>query len=343
MQNATKRLAVIGLLFASCTADKGDGEVAAEGTTTEAAATALTKAITFDNGTLVEGLLPPSTASSVSLVSLDTEPFGPGDAALLSFDVAGLDAGQLVTHTLVQLEDADGYFEVEADAASASTDGGTVAAAHLQLAFTIDNGVCKSLCDTTYRIELMHAVKLKGGDVGKHARSTLTLDCRKRGDHDKCGKVNAADGGDSSVMPAVECPLGIWSVQLTGAGTCDSTEGKVSFEITRQGGALAATMTYVNVGGPDGCPGAAQPGIAITQEGDRLHFDATRDDNGCTKHELYDATLDAACSTMTQSGDGTTTGCADCSSANGNCFGCGTAECTFNYGAATFTREPASP
>jgi hypothetical protein len=149
--------------------------------------------------------------------------------------------------------------------------------------------------------------------------------------------VLAGGGNGGGTQP---CPIGTWSSTVTGQGTCDGGEGKISFTIAAgNGGTLAVTQNLVNIQTGVGC-GLQLSGTA-TYEGNTVSFDFAFPDNSCTKHQLSTGTVDATCSTLSTNGEGTMQGCESCiASTNGSgCSGCGTASCTANYGPGTFTKE----
>lgn len=359
------------VVSSGCKSDSNDGDASSAGTTTTAASAALTKAVTFSGGSLVDGLMPPSTASDVSLLSLSKESGSPGDTVLLGFDLDNPDSTNGVDRALVQFEGSDDHFEVDPTAGSAAADGGK-GGDHFELSFEIDSGVCERLCDTVYPIRVTQAVKLADGGVSKHAETTFTLDCTETGDHTQCGSGRSTGqagerGGDvagasseagsgggatsvdagtsgrdsgSSVAPRGPCPIGTWTSSITGAGTCDGTTGTVTITIEDRGGQLVATQEQVNVmAGPDMC-GLLWTDIAVTYEGSTVSFDVASSESCAAKHFLYSATVDAECATMTTDGSFTSTNCESCDAANGgNCFGCGTVSCTVQYGAGSWTRK----
>ncbi len=167
------------------------------GSTTAGAALELTRAVSFAGGSLKDSLLPPASASDVTLTPAPGGPVQPGDTALLSFDVDDPRAGDPVTTSLIQFGDTSQHFEVPVMVADAGAgagnggDGGTRgdASATTQtftLHYTIDPDVCVKLCDTTFKIKIVEAVKLKGGKISAHAFTTIDLDCTKQGDHALC-------------------------------------------------------------------------------------------------------------------------------------------------------------
>ena len=218
----------LGLI--GCFGKSGDDKGVA-GTTATEAAEALTKAISFEGGALVDGLMPAGNSSDVSLIPSADETLDPGADSLMSMDVTSGDA--TVDSALIQFDGATAYFKVKSSAFGGGTAGGTAgsgaadgggvgsgaagagsagqgaagsgtasagkggagssagAARHVTLAYAVDSAVCDKLCDKTYEIKVMLALGLAGADVSEHTSTTLTLDCSKSGDHAKCGSKQA--------------------------------------------------------------------------------------------------------------------------------------------------------
>jgi hypothetical protein len=143
---------------------------------------------------------------------------------------------------------------------------------------------------------------------------------------------NDAGGGSSP------CPIGTWSMTMSGPAACDGGSGKLTLTVAQgSGGVLAVTQETVNVKGGLGC-GYRVSGTA-TYEANALNLDLAVDDNGCAKHWLSTWTVDASCKTMsTPDGALTIKNCQACAT-TGQCSGCGTASCTTRYGGGTLTKE----
>ncbi len=192
------------------------------GTSTTQAAEALTKAVSFENGELVSGLIPPDTAMEVSLLPSPSDPVSPGDDALMSFDVENPDDANAVELALIQFDPTSEHFEVTppasdagvADAGAADAgrsdagpgDAGAprkVSRHRFNLGYKIKADVCAKLCDTTFAIKVKQAVKLKDGKISKTALATITLDCTATGDHTYCGKTSSSTMSDAAVAAAI--------------------------------------------------------------------------------------------------------------------------------------------
>lgn len=91
------------------------------GTTTTQAAEALTKALDFEGGELITGLMPSSTSSAVSLIPAASDALEPGASSLMSFDVTPTDAA--VDAALIQFEGASGHFLVDSESFADVTGG----------------------------------------------------------------------------------------------------------------------------------------------------------------------------------------------------------------------------
>jgi hypothetical protein len=195
------------------------------------AAEALTNSVSFEGGKLVEGLMPDPDDDSVSLVPDAVGLVDPGDDALMAFDVQPDDSE--VEAALIQFEGTDSYFLIDSDSfVEAAADGGVTG--RVELAFKADRDVCDKLCDTIFDVEVTQAVRLRNGDVSKHGRGTLKLDCSGDGNKDLCtgdedngGKQPARndagsrdpDGGGGDLVPERDGGTG-FSLMDVAAGTC---------------------------------------------------------------------------------------------------------------------------
>lgn len=195
---------------------------AVTGTTATMAAEALTKAVSFTGGELVDGLLPASTDSDVSLLPAADDSIAPGTPGLMSFDVTPVDAA--VSAALIQFGGASGHFEIDSSAFSGAADGGTGdggtgASLHVVLSYEADDSVCEKLCDTKYEIEVTQALRLRGDKISKRAKAKLTLDCTGKGDHSLCEGAKPAGGGVKPGTSAKPTPMQV------AAGACNMTAG----------------------------------------------------------------------------------------------------------------------
>lgn len=182
------------LICAALVGCKDDDSSPTDASSATAAAEALTKAVSFENGELVEGLMPPGTESDPTLLPLPGDPVGPGDTALMSFDLDPGGSGDVVA--LIQFTGATDHFSVDASSGSdaGAADGGVGSGGHVELKFTIDESVCENLCAKKYEIKVKQAVKLPNGKVTEHVTGTITLDCSDDGDPDLCAKAPSGDG-----------------------------------------------------------------------------------------------------------------------------------------------------
>jgi hypothetical protein len=197
-----------------------------QGTTIQTATEQLVKAITFEGGEQVEGLLPESTNEDVSLLSLAADDLTPGADALLVLDVDPPETEP--TAALIQFADVPVYFLVDdsgfvdpaavADGGSTGLDGGAAGPKRVGLSYKVAKDVCDDLCDTTYDIEITQAVKI-GKEISKHTRSMLRLDCSDDGDPKRCAKEPT---GNSPTAMADAGDVGL------GGSTAGSTAGNTT-------------------------------------------------------------------------------------------------------------------
>jgi hypothetical protein len=97
----------------------------------------------------------------------------------------------------VQFGKSSQHFEVVSPSFAAA-DGGapgnaSKAPRRIELEYSVESTVCAAICDRVYELPLFQAVRLRNDQVSKHAKATLTLDCRGKGDHAKCGKDDPKD------------------------------------------------------------------------------------------------------------------------------------------------------
>jgi len=150
------------------------------------AAQALTDSAAFDDGMLVEEILPPPSTDDVTLIGLDTEIIvTPGESAAVRARVSGMRAGD-VSHALVQFEGASRHFQVSA---SVGRDG-----EELELGFSVGSDTCDELCNTEYRVGVGQAVQLEDETVSSSAGvAVVVIDCSAAGDEKYCGDVVSPD------------------------------------------------------------------------------------------------------------------------------------------------------
>ena len=199
----------LAVALAGCIKISNDDE--AKGTTKGQAAQALTKAVSFDGGKRVAGLMPDGDNPDVTLVSDDAGEVSPGSASLMVMDFAPRDTS--VSAALVQFEDAESYFLIDSAAFAAAgasdagaADGGTAGggSGHAELKFEVADDVCDELCATVYKLDVIEALDLGKGGVTEHKKVTITLDCTKQGKASLCSKENLADApsGDTEKKDA---------------------------------------------------------------------------------------------------------------------------------------------
>jgi hypothetical protein len=169
------------------------------------AAAALIRSMTFDNGTLQATLIPDTTAPEVSLLAFPETTVTPGADLLMPFDVNGVDAASAAA-MLIQFDDTEQHFRV-----SLLDDGQP---SSLSVHSTVAADVCAGLCDTTFPVEVAHAVELLDGRISARATATFTLDCRSGGNHSLCAA--------SSASPAAQRITDAYSAYYKALCTCSS-------------------------------------------------------------------------------------------------------------------------
>jgi len=193
------------LVAAGCSLDAGDPPERDEG---EAVLQALSEAVNFEGGTVIEGALPDTTAPDVSIAPLsETVIMAPDADSIMAIEVDNPDEGSdPVASTLIRFANARSYIEVQASSrkrpvdAEGDGDAGTGDAGDTSVAttvrienpFTVAGDVCAGLCDKVFAVDVTEVSTLESGAVGESNTRTLALDCRTAGSASDCGE-NAGD------------------------------------------------------------------------------------------------------------------------------------------------------
>jgi hypothetical protein len=186
------RVVLIALVLAGC-GDDDDGSGSNDDRTAKVVAASLTSNVRFAEGTVELGDIPATSASSVSLRQEDQVlSLAPNTAQIMALEVENPDEDEdPVTATLMQFEgDDENHIEVPK-----KTGGDAGAADEISLMFTVNDDVCAELCNDTFEITMIQAVKLKSDKVSRHLKRTIKLDCSDDGDPDKCEDTSAPAGG----------------------------------------------------------------------------------------------------------------------------------------------------
>jgi hypothetical protein len=193
---------LIGLVLAGCGDDDDDGAGSSAARTAKVVAASLTSNVVFADGVVEVGDIPATSESAVSLRQEDQVlTLAPMATQILALEVDNPDEeDDPVTATLMQFEgDDDDKKHIEVPKKSGSgTDGG--AASEINIDFTVGDDVCEKLCNDTFTISMIQAVKLKKGGISKHLKRTIKLDCTADGDPDLCEdepSSGSKDGGTS--------------------------------------------------------------------------------------------------------------------------------------------------
>jgi len=190
-------------VVAGCLGSGGSGDGSgAGGDRTKAAANALTAAVGFDEGTVISGALPSSTASGVTLQALQqTVIVSPGISSIMAIEVDNPDEGtDPIVSTLVHFERGDDHIEVTArDKSFATVDGsgGGGAAeptrALIDNSFTVSSSVCDGLCAEVTTLTVTEVAVLASGAVGAQNTRELQLDCSEAGSQSACGSSSGSE------------------------------------------------------------------------------------------------------------------------------------------------------
>ncbi len=182
-------------------------------------ADALTRHITFANGSREEGPLPPPTNRADDPVvtgSAGVSSLGAGAQGQMQLSFEGVPPGQDFD-VLVQFGDAGGHHRIPI---SPSLTGGA-SSGTLGIPFMVDSDVCSDLESIQHQIECYETVSVGGVQVSKAVAMQIVLDCEE----DEADEAESGGGG----VGQEQC-----SAAATGAG-CDiqscarvSNDGSVS-------------------------------------------------------------------------------------------------------------------
>lgn len=197
------RVMLVALLLASAACgDDDDAATSNSEQTAKKVATALTSNVLFADGVVELGEIPDTSEDTVSLKQEDQVlSLEPDTAEILALEVDNPGEGDNpVESTLMQFE-GDEDHHVEVPKGTGGGDAGTDAGAGantINIDFMVDGDVCAKLCDDTFTITMVQAVKLKKGGISKHLKRTIKLDCSKKGDHSACPKESTPSTSGSS-------------------------------------------------------------------------------------------------------------------------------------------------
>lgn len=231
---------VLLVLALVATASCGDDDDAAGPSAEQSAkkvATALTSNVLFADGVVELGELPDQSNDTVSLKQEDQVlSLEPDVAEILALEVDNPDEdSDPVAATLMQFEgDADHHIEVPGGQgdADAGTDGGM---GGIALKFMVDGDVCSKLCDDTFTITMLQAVRLKKGGVSKHLKRTIHLDCSKKGDHAQCPKSDepSKPSGGSGGKSGSTKDAGTSTAGKSGSGSSAMMDATLGSELSK--------------------------------------------------------------------------------------------------------------
>jgi len=189
----------------------------------ELLAEALTAAVSFEDGTVIDGPLPASTRNDIGITPLeDVVIVSPGaPTRIMALIVDNPDEGSdPVASTLIQFANSRSYVDVEATtrrALDASTRDPSVTEPSepsatevvIENGYTVDANVCATLCDKIYATTVTEASVLESGAIGARSTREIAVDCRDAGSRDNCGastddEVSATlvDGEGSTRLPS---------------------------------------------------------------------------------------------------------------------------------------------
>lgn len=182
----------------ACTLGASDLEPREE---SRAVAAALSDAVSFQGGTLIEDALPATTAPDVVIQPLtETVIMAPNLDSIMALDVDNPNEdADAVAMTLIRFASASSYIEVQASTRQMAGDGSgdpnagmpgeppVTAVVRIENPFTVAANVCDELCDKLFAIDVTEIATLRSGEVGVASTRQLVLDCREAGSRSACG------------------------------------------------------------------------------------------------------------------------------------------------------------
>lgn len=205
----------------------------------EERARAIAAAISVRDADVVQGSLPKTTDSRVTILPLEpTLVSEPGDATIMQLEVTDPEA-RPVRATLMQIEDEDKHYRTPQEG------GGTATRSQLEL----EKDLCENRCDTAFIVLLHEAVELEDGTISRHNTRQLVIDCRALGDPDACEpgeKDNAALEkllcGDVTKGQSVHSGDSIIDSQLDAVRQLSDTIGKRAQAVAMATGSVAKEL-----------------------------------------------------------------------------------------------------
>jgi len=282
----------------------GDDDDAPGGDDESRVAEALARAMHFSGGELRDGAMELASEERVEVVLATDQVMRPGRAGIMALDVDNPVADDKPAQaTLMQFGEVEQHVRVPTDE---SVDG----AGDLNFEFQLDDDACEGLCAALIEVPITVALELEGGDISKHLKTQITLDCREDGSQAACegssspggrdggagdpGSGAGGRGGSVSVSPgataAVEGLLD--AVEEFESGVCSCLPGA-------QGDACSSASTRQR-----SCNEAVLLAFA---EGNEELIECTQvyfeDQSSCTLAAACDADALEACSAASDEGD----------------------------------------
>jgi hypothetical protein len=260
-----RSIALVGV-FAVLAGCSGSGKTQAVGVA-QSLSSALTEHVKFDRGLLKKGALPKANAAG-ERVTLQHDDVAllmkPGKSSILGFDADNPDeAHKPMAATLLQFDGSDSHIEVPIKGNTSHPDGGADqnGIAHIDNPFTVEQVICKLLCNQRFSSRVLIAVRLEDGGVCQHEERALELDCTKDGDPGKCTGGAGKPPVDAGTRDAATSGSGGTKGGGSG-GTGGATSGNGGAMSSMDGGAAAGTGGAGGSGGAGGAGGTVGSGGA---------------------------------------------------------------------------------
>jgi hypothetical protein len=185
------RLGILVLVCSTAWAcgDDDDAPLGGDEQHARAAAEALARAMHFVGGELRDGAMELASEDRVEVLLAAEQVMTPGRAGIMALGVDNPIADdEPARATLMQFGEVDQHVRVPTDE---SVDG----EGDLNFEFELDDDVCEDLCAGLIEVPITIALELEGGDVSKHLKTQLTIDCREEGSGSCEGSSSGRDGG----------------------------------------------------------------------------------------------------------------------------------------------------
>ena len=162
---------------------------------TARAAEALARAMSFTGGQLRDGAMGLATEDRVEVILPEDQVVRAGRVGIMPLVVDNpLAEDKPERAALMQFGEVEQHVRVP-------TSRSVAGESDLNFEFELDADACKGLCAERIEVPVRIALELSGGDISKHLKTTIAIDCREDGDPDACDDAPGSgrrDGGSGA-------------------------------------------------------------------------------------------------------------------------------------------------